>query len=65
MMYLCGDKEIINFTALDMVTLFIEEEVEEEAEVEEDKNRVQERQMDRPNGGLGRGFSCRNQIEVQ
>ena len=26
---------------------------------------LQERQMDRPNGGLGRGFSCGNGIEVQ
>ena len=26
---------------------------------------LQERQMDRPNGGFGRGFSCGNGIEVQ
>ena len=38
MMYLCGDKGIINFTPLDMVTPSTEEEVEEEVEVEEDEN---------------------------
>ena len=38
MMYLHGDKEIIDFTPLDMVILSIEEEVEEEVEVEEDEN---------------------------
>ena len=38
MMYLHGDKEIIDFTPLDMVILSIEEEVGEEVEVEEDEN---------------------------
>ena len=38
MMYPHGDKEIIDFTPLDMVILSIEEEVEEEVEVEEDEN---------------------------
>ena len=37
MMYLCGDKETIDFTPLDMVTPSTEEEVEEEVEVEEDE----------------------------
>ena len=38
MMYQHGDKEIIDFTPLDMVTLSIEEEVEEEVEVQKDVN---------------------------
>ena len=38
MMYLHGDKEIIDFIPLDMVTPSTEEEVEEEIEVEEDEN---------------------------
>ena len=38
MMYLHEDKEIIDFTPLDMVIPSTEEEVEEEVEVEEDKN---------------------------
>ena len=38
MMYLHGDKEIIDFTPLDMVIPSKEEEVEEEVEVEEDEN---------------------------
>ena len=46
-----GDKEIIDFTLHDMVTLSIEEEVE----VEEEREWLQERQMDRPNGGFSRG----------
>ena len=36
--HLCGDKETIDFTPLNMVTPSIEEEVEEEVEVEEDEN---------------------------
>ena len=65
MMYLHGDKEIIDFTPLDMVIPSTEEEVEEEVEVEEDKNGFKKDKMDRPNGGFGRGFSCGNGIEVQ
>ena len=38
MMYPPGDKEIIDFTPLNMVILSIEEEVEEEVEVEEEEN---------------------------
>ena len=38
MMYPPGDKEIIDFTPLDMVILSIEEEEGEEVEVEEDVN---------------------------
>ena len=38
MMYLHGDKETIDFTPLDMVIPSTEEELEEEAEVEEDEN---------------------------
>ena len=38
MMYLLGNKEIIDFTPLNMVILSTEEEVEEEVEVEEDEN---------------------------
>ena len=38
MMYPPGDKGITDFTALDMVILSIEEEVEEEIEVEEEEN---------------------------
>ena len=38
MMYPHGDKEVIDFTPLDMVILSTEEEVEEEVEVEEDKS---------------------------
>ena len=38
MIYLHGDKEIIDFTPLDMVIPSTEEEVEEEVEVEEDEN---------------------------
>ena len=38
MMYLHGDKEIIDFTPLNMVTPSTEEEVEEKVEVEEDEN---------------------------
>ena len=38
MMYLHGDKETTDFTPLDMVIPSIEEDVEEEAEVEEDEN---------------------------
>ena len=38
MMYPPGDKEIIDFTSLDMVILSTEEEVEEEVEVEEEEN---------------------------
>ena len=38
MMYLHGDKEIIDFTPLNMVIPSTEEEVEEEVEVEEDEN---------------------------
>ena len=37
MMYLCGDKETINFTPLNMMIPSTEEEVEEEVEVEEDE----------------------------
>ena len=37
-MCLCGDKEIIDFTPIDMVIPFMEEEVGEEVEVEEDEN---------------------------
>ena len=37
-MYLHGDKEIIDFTPLDMVIPSTEEEVEEEVEMEEDEN---------------------------
>ena len=37
MMYLCGNRETINFTPLDMVTPSTEEEVEEEVEEEEDE----------------------------
>ena len=35
MMYLRGDKDIIDFTPLDMVTPSIEEEVDEEVEEDE------------------------------
>ena len=38
MMYLHGDKGTIDFTHLDMVTPFTEEEVEEEVEVEEEES---------------------------
>ena len=38
MMYPPGDKEIIDFTLLDMVILSTKEEVEEEVEVEEEEN---------------------------
>ena len=38
MMYPPGDKEITDFTPLDMVTLSTEEEAEEEVEVEEEEN---------------------------
>ena len=38
MMYQPGDKGIIDFTPLDMVILFTEEEIEEEVEVEEEEN---------------------------
>ena len=38
MMYPPGDKEITDFTPLNMVILSIEEEVEEEVEVEEEEN---------------------------
>ena len=38
MMYLPGDKEITDFTPLNMVILSTEEEVEEEVEVEEEEN---------------------------
>ena len=38
---------------------------EEEVEVEEDENGFKKGQMDRPNGGFGRGFSHGNGIEVQ
>ena len=38
MMYPSGDKEIIDFTPLDMVILSTEEEVDEEVEVGEDVN---------------------------
>ena len=38
MMYPPGDKEITDFTPLDMVILSTEEEVEEEVEVEEEEN---------------------------
>ena len=38
MMYPPGDKEITDFTPLNMAILFIEEEVEEEVEVEEEEN---------------------------
>ena len=38
MMYPPGDKEIIDFTPLDMVILSTEEEVEEEVEVEEEES---------------------------
>ena len=37
-MYPPGDKEIKDFTPLDMVILSTEEEVEEEVEVEEEEN---------------------------
>ena len=37
MMYPPGDKEITDFTPLDMVILSTEEEVEEEVEVEEEE----------------------------
>ena len=47
-----------------MVILSTEEEVEEEVEVEEEEV-VQERQMDRPNGGFGRGFSQGNNTRAQ
>ena len=46
-MYPPGDRETTDFTHLDMVILFIEEEVEEEVE-----EWLQERQMERPNGDL-------------
>ena len=62
-MYPHGDKEIIDFTPLDTVILFTEEE--EEAEVEEDMNGFKKRQMDRPNGGFRRGYSQGNGIEAQ
>ena len=38
MMFVHGDKEIIDFTPLDMVIPCTKEEVEEEVEVEEDMN---------------------------
>ena len=38
MMYLHGDKEILDFTPLDTVIPSTEEEGEEEVEVEEDEN---------------------------
>ena len=38
MMYLCGDRETIDFTPQDMVTPSIEEEAEEEVGVEEDES---------------------------
>ena len=38
MMYPPGDKEIIDFTPLNMVIISREEEVEEEVEVEEEEN---------------------------
>ena len=38
MMYPPGDKEIIDFTPLDMVILSTEEEVDEEVEVEEEES---------------------------
>ena len=56
MMYPLGDKEIIDSIPLIMETLFIEEEVE--GEEEEGRGRrewLTERQMERPNGGFGRG----------
>ena len=37
-MYPLENKEIIDFTPLDMVILFTEEEVKEEEEVEEEEN---------------------------
>ena len=51
-----------------MVIPSIEEEVEEEVEVEEDCEWFQERQMDRPNRRIGRGFfhgNEGNEVEVQ
>ena len=48
-----------------MVIPSTEEEVEEEVEVEEDENGFKKDKWDRPNGGLGRGFSHGNGIEVQ
>ena len=38
MMYLCGDKEIIDFAPFHMVIPYTEEEVEEQVEVEKDEN---------------------------
>ena len=65
MMYLHGDKETIDFTPLDMVTPSTEEEVEEEVEVEKDMIYwFHERPIERSNGGLRRGFSHGNGIEV-
>ena len=63
MMYPPGDKEIIDFTLCDMEILSTEEEVEEE--VEEDVNGFRERQMDRPNGGFGRGYFQGNNTRAQ
>ena len=68
MMYLCGDKEIIDYTPLDMVIPSIEEEVGGRGRGRGRHEWFQERQMDRPNRIIGRGFSCGNEgngIEVQ
>ena len=46
---------------LNMVILSTEEEVE----VEEEENGLQEIQMDRPNGGFGRGYSQGNDVGAQ
>ena len=58
-----GDKETTDFTLHDMVILFIEEEVEEGERGR--REWLQERQMDRPNGGFGRGNGQGNNTRAQ
>ena len=55
MMYPPGDKEIIDFTPLDMVILSTEGRGRGRGRGR--REWLQERQMDRPNGGFGRGYS--------
>ena len=57
-MYPPGDKEITDFTPLDMAILSIEEEKGR-------RDWLQERQMDRPNGGFRRGYSQGNGVRAQ
>ena len=48
-----------------MVILSTEEEVEVEVQVQEEENGFRKDQMDRPNGGFGRGYSQSNVVRTQ